>query len=92
MKHSNVKPRGLLKPILAQRPWQIITMDLVGKFCPAEGSGHTYCLVIIDKFSKFVILEPVAETLSADQTAKIFLRRVVSIFGILSVVITDQGT
>ena len=92
MKHSNVKPRSLLKPILAQRPWQIITMDLVGKFCPAQGSGHTHCLVIIDKFSKFVILEPVAETLSADQTAEIFLRRVVSIFGIPSVVITDRGT
>ena len=81
-----------MKPILAQRPWQIITMDLVGKFCPAQGSGHTHCLVIIDKFSKFVILEPVAETLSADQTAEIFLRRVVSMFGVPSVVITDRGT
>jgi len=92
MKHSTVKPRGLLKPILAEKPWQIVTMDLVGKFAPAETSNNTHCLVIVDKFSKFVILESVPETLSAAQTAEIFLRRVVSVFGVPSVVITDRGT
>ena len=92
MKHSTVKPRGLLKPILAQRPWQMVTMDLVGKFAPAESSQNTHCLVIIDKFSKFVLLESVPETLSSAQTAEIFLRRVVSVFGVPSVVITDRGT
>ena len=84
--------RGLLKPILAERPWQIVTLDLVGKFAPAEGTSHTHCLVIVDKFSKFVILEAVPETLTAAQTAEIFLRRVVSVFGVPSVVISDRGT
>ena len=51
-----------------------------------------HCLVIVDKFSKFVVLEAVPETLSAAQTAEIFLRRVVSVFGVPSLVITDRGT
>ena len=92
MKHSTVKPRGLLKPILAERPWQIVTLDLVGKFAPAENTSNSHCLVIVDKFSKFVILEAVPETLTAAQTAEIFLRRVVSVFGVPSVVISDRGT
>ena len=92
MKHSNVKARGLLKPILAERPWQIVTMDLVGKFAPSSGKLNTHCLVIVDKFSKFVLLEAVPETLTSEQTAEIFLRRVVSVFGVPSVVITDRGT
>ena len=67
-------------------------MDLVGKFAPAENTSNTHCLVIVDKISKFVLLEAVPETLSAAHTAEIFLRRVVSVFGVPSVVITDRGT
>ena len=67
-------------------------MDLVGKFAPVENILNTYCLVIVDKFSKFVVLEAVLETLSAAQTAEIFLRRVVSVFSVPSLVITDRGT
>ena len=74
MKHSMVKARGLLKPILAERPWQMVTMDLVGKFAPSAGKENTHCLVIIDKFSKFVLLKAVPETLTSEQTAEIFLR------------------
>ena len=92
MKHSIVKPRGLLKPILAERPWQIVTLDLIGKFAPAENTLNTHCLVMVDKFSKFVILEAVPEMLTATQTAEIFLRHVVSVFGMPSIVISDRGT
>ena len=91
MKHSNVKPRGLLRPILSQRPWQIVTLDLVGRFAPAADTGYTYCLVIVDKFSKFTILEAVPETISSEMTADIFLSKVVSVFGVPSVVISDRG-
>ena len=69
-----------------------MTMDLVGKFAPSSGKQNTHCLVIVDKFSKFVLLEAVPESLTSEQTAEIFLRRVVSVFGVPSVVITDRGT
>ena len=49
------------------------------------------CLVIVDKFSKYVILEGVAETVTAKDTAEILLRRVIACFGVPEVVISDRG-
>ena len=91
MKASNLKPRGLLKPILASRPWQIVTMDFVGHFHADRTHGYTHCLVIVDKFTKFTLLEAVPESVTAAHTADIFLRRVVAIFGVPRVVISDRG-
>ena len=54
-------------------------------------SGKTYCLVIIDKFSKYVILEAVQETVTAKDTANIFIRRVISEHGVPARVISDRG-
>ena len=90
-KHDTAKARGLLHPILAMHPWHIMTMDFVGKFAPAEGTGHTMCLVMVDKFSKYVLLEGVAETITAAETADILVRRVISAFGVPATVISDRG-
>ena len=90
-KHSTQRPAGLLKPIRATFPWQIVTMDFVSKFAPGRLTGNTMCLVIVDKFSKYVIFESVPETITAEQTADIFLRRVVSQFGVPESVISDRG-
>ena len=91
VKHATRKTPGLLQPILAQRPWHIVSLDFVGRFAPAETTGRTHCLVIIDKFTKYVILEAVHETVTAEQTAEIFIRRVISNFGIPTLVISDRG-
>ena len=34
-------------------------MDFVSKFVPAAGTGHQQCLVLVDKFSRFVFLKGV---------------------------------
>ena len=91
MKHSNRRPAGLLHPIKSRYPWHIVTMDFVGKFTPGNVSGNTMCLVIVDKFSKYVLLESVPETVNSEQAATIFLRKVVSQFGVPEVVISDRG-
>ena len=90
-KHSTTKAPGLLQPILARRPWEVVTMDFVGKFEEAEGTGHTMCLAMVDKFTKYVLLHGVPETVSAAQTADIFLKALVAHFGVPSVVISDRG-
>ena len=48
-------------------------------------------LVMVDKFSKYVLLEPCPLEVDATQTAVIFIRRVVGDHGVLSVVISDRG-
>ena len=48
-------------------------------------------LVMVDKFTKYVLLEPCPLEIDAKQTAAIFLRRVVSEHGVPAVVISDRG-
>ena len=90
-KHETNRPKGLLYPLVAARPWQMVTMDFVGKFAPALGTGHNTCLVIVDKFSKYTILEGVPESVDARHTANLFIKRVVAAWGVPAVVISDRG-
>ena len=90
-KHSTHPTHGKLHPITARRPWQIVTLDLVGGLPPAGPRKQTYVLVMVDKFSKYVCLEPCSAELSALETAQIFLRRVIAEHGVPQVVISDRG-
>ena len=90
-KHQVIPLAGYLHPIVAQRPWHILTVDFVGGLPPAAGSGNVQILVLVDKFSKYVCLEPCAAEVSAIQTAAILQRRVIRDFGVPRVVISDRG-
>ena len=90
-KHDTRKPAGLLFPIVAQCPWHIVTMDFVSKFASAANTHHNQCLVIIDKFTKYTILEGCHTTIDAKDTARIFIKRVIAPFGVPKVVISDRG-
>ena len=90
-KHSTRAPAGALHPILARRPWQIVTLDFVSGLHPAVKTKNTQILVLVDKFSKYVCLESCAKEIDALETAQIFLRRVVRDFGVPQVVISDRG-
>ena len=90
-KYETTRPKGLLYPMTASRPWQMVTLDFVGKFAPAMDTQHNTCLVIVDKFSKYTILEGVPENVDARTTANIFIKRVVSVWGVPAVVISDRG-
>ena len=90
-KHDTRKSAGLLFPIVAEYPWHIVTMDFVSRFTPASRTQNNQCLVIIDKFSKYTILEGCHTNIDAKETARIFIKRVVSPFGVPKVVISDRG-
>ena len=91
VRSANAKPPGLLSPIIAEYPGQILTLDFVSKFEPAINTGHQQCLVFVDKFSRFVFLQGCSITITAAQTAEIFLSRIIPILGIPSKVISDRG-
>ena len=88
---ANAKALGLLSLIPAEYPGQILTLDFVSKFASAVGSSHQQCLVLVDKFSRFVFLQGCHLTVTAQETAEIFLRQVISILGVPSKVILDRG-
>ena len=90
-KHLTRTSPGELHPIIAKRPWQLVTMDFVTGLPPAVRTKHTAILVMVDKFSKYTNLEGCSEGMSAQDTARIVMRRIVAHHGIPQVIISDRG-
>ena len=71
-------------------PWHTISIDMIGPLPTSHGNDTI--LVIVDKFSKCLILEPVTTRLTALGVAEIYKRRVFSQWGIFEKVISDCGS
>jgi hypothetical protein len=56
---------------IPSRPWQHVSYDMITDL-PQDGS-HNSILVIVDSFTKFVILVPVSKKLKAPELEEIFL-------------------
>ena len=83
---------GLLKPLpIPSRVWREISMDFITGLPPARGSGATNCLVIVDRFSKGAIFEPVSD-MSAEGTANVFMKSFYRRHGLPSAITSDRGS
>ena len=80
-----------LQPIVSNRPWSILTLDFVGSFEPAIRTGHTECLVMVDKFIKIVYLAGCQKEISAKETVSLVIRHVVALHGIPEKILSDRG-
>lgn len=90
-KSSNVAPPGLMgDPKLVQRPWQMISTDLLGPLPSSYKRGFTYLLVVSDFFTKYTRLFPLrkatGKNISTILEEEIFLK-----FGIPDTIILDNG-
>src|SRR5579871_2735205 len=82
---------GLLKPLpIPSRVWREISMDFITGLPPARNSGATNCLVIVDRFSKGAIFEPVSD-MTAERTAKVFIKSFYRRHGLPSAITSDRG-
>jgi transposase InsO family protein len=81
---------GFLASEAAQRPFQKIFIDYVGKL-PRTKAGHQMLLVCVDAFSKFVWLIPVREATSG-ATIKALRQRIFSAFSVPEVIVSDNAT
>lgn len=88
-------PCQTLRPLMGkqftvERPWQRIYTDLLGPY-PRSKSGNTHLLIVLDQFSKFVLLKPVSK---ADSKSIIsFLEsNVFNLFGVPEYVFSDNGS
>ena len=83
---------GLLKPLpIPSQLWREISMDFIVGLPPARNSGETVCLVIVDRFSKGVIFEPVSD-MSAEGTANLFIKLFYRHHGFPSAITSDRGS
>jgi RNase H-like domain found in reverse transcriptase/Integrase zinc binding domain/Chromo (CHRromatin Organisation MOdifier) domain/Integrase core domain len=72
------------------RPWHTITIDMIGPL--PSSNGFDAILVIVDRFSKRMILEPVTTKLTAQGVANIYVKRVFANWGLPEKVISDRGS
>ncbi|KAG8087040.1 hypothetical protein GUJ93_ZPchr0010g8809 [Zizania palustris] len=88
-KHEHCNSPGLLQPLpIPQDSWQDITMDFVEGLPASE--GFNCILVIVDRFSKFAHFLPLKHPFSAPQVARVFLDRIVSIYGLPKTIVSDR--
>ena len=72
-KGSNMKSWGLLRPLpVPEQPWKNISVDFIVDLPPSE--EFTTILVVVDRLSKMAHFLPMTGTLSAMDTAEIFIK------------------
>ena len=82
--------QGFLKLLpIPSRMWRDISVDFVDKL--PESNKYINLVVITDRFSKGVMLEPLRIT-TAEDVACIFLRNFYRRHGLPSSIVSDRGT
>nr|GEV77433.1 hypothetical protein [Tanacetum cinerariifolium] len=63
---------GLYTPLsVPNRPWESISMDFVGGL-PRTRKGNDYFFVVVDRFSKMVVLMLCKKTITGEEPARLF--------------------
>jgi hypothetical protein len=91
---QRVKPSGSNKAPLLSLPiardcWRSISMDFTFGY-PKDKQGRTGILVFVDRFSKMVHLVPVTPSVTAEETASIFLDTVFRLHGMPESIVSDR--
>lgn len=86
----NVVPemRAPLQPIVTMRPRELVTLDLVEY--PVSSDGHRYTLVVIDHFTKYLELYPLADA-KATTIADTLVDKYIPRYGAPEQLHSDQG-
>ncbi|GJP29614.1 hypothetical protein CLOM_g18793, partial [Closterium sp. NIES-68] len=90
MKSSHQRPTGLLQPLESpQRTWQYVTMDFVTGL-PAGSSENDAVFVVVDRLTKMTHFAPCRTTITAEETARLFISTVVRVHGIPATIISNR--
>ena len=74
-----------------ERPWESISMDYMSGL-PSTKQGNDCVFVVVDRFSKMVILVACKKSIIAEATAKIFFEQVWVHFGIPQTIVSDRDS
>ncbi len=80
----------LCRPEPPMGPWELLQLDFIGPLPSAKGR-YRYCLVIIDKFSKWVEAIPTRNN-SANTVARVVANQILPLWGAPIQIESDQGT
>lgn len=87
-------PNIILRPPMGKQftvsaPWQHVYTDLLGPY-PRTKSGNVSLLIVLDQFSKFVLLKPVRNS-KAPTICSYFESEVFHVYGVPESILTDNG-
>ncbi|CAI7912114.1 unnamed protein product [Closterium sp. NIES-53] len=92
MKSSRKRPTGQLQPIPPpERAWQQETMDFVTGLL-AGASGNDAILVIVDRLTKMAHFAACKKSITAEETAPLFIATIVRLHGIPAAIISECDT
>lgn len=73
-----------------EQPWKMLSVDLVGPL-PRSKTGNSFLLVVLDVFSKFVLLKPL-KSATAKTVTQFIEEQVFLVFGVPKTLICDNGS
>jgi len=76
--------------VTSDYPWQQISYDLKEFTAMKSNEGFNYALVVVDRFSKYVLLRPLKSKMAEEVTHELLV--LYSHFGFTSIVQHDNGT
>jgi hypothetical protein len=80
----------LLKPTkISEGPWKTITMDFIIDLPTSK--GYDSILIVVNCYSKTIILSPCNKTITAEQTSQLLVDNVWKCTGFPKVIISDWG-
>ena len=65
-------------------------MDFISEFPKVEGFGSI--LIVVDRFSKYIVFIPAPSECPAEETARIFFSNVVKNFGMPEDIVSNRDT
>ena len=84
--HNHLAP---LKPLEVEEPFSTLHLDHIGPF-PTSSEGYKYCLVVIDRFTKFPECFPTRST-DAVETARILYHQIICRYGFPRKLLSDRA-
>lgn len=90
MKTSRISRKFPILPIEApKRPWSMISVDFIVKLPISQGFDSIF--VVIDHFTKMAHFLPCKESITAKETAVMFIKNIFKLHGFPEKIISDRG-
>ncbi|XP_025264171.1 uncharacterized protein LOC112637817 [Camponotus floridanus] len=89
-KAAQQRPAGKLHAMEVKRPWEQVSIDLIGPL-PRSKKGHTWLLVMQDRFSKWVELTSLRKA-TADAVTQAVTNNIILRHGRPEIILSDNGT
>ena len=90
VKPSNSAPGGLLEPLpIPNKAWESISMDFITHL-PTTKDGYDAIFVVVDRLTKYAHFIPTTSSITALDTAKIFIANIFKLHGIPKSIISDR--